>query len=231
LTPHETVEVWVNGKSVGTRSFTAADLARPAAQIELEPFPGDARIKITRQGKGAVYFSARLTNYESATLKTGADNGLHITRTYQVRNAKGYWRDVEGAIPIGELVRVNVLIKAPQELHYVLLEDPAPAGFEARPEEDAGANSAEWHANCVLDKMVQTDPEPGWYPLPVTRRESRDDHQAFFLGTLFAGRTYFLRYVLRPEQAGTRLALPAHAAPTYHPAINGHSPANALEVK
>jgi uncharacterized protein YfaS (alpha-2-macroglobulin family) len=42
---------------------------------------------------------------------------------------------------------------------------------------------------------------------------------------------YYLRYILRPEQPGTRVAPPARIEAMYRPDFNGHSSETAIEVK
>jgi uncharacterized protein YfaS (alpha-2-macroglobulin family) len=230
LEPDETVQVLVNGVERKSLRFTKADVGPPDARIVLDGIDGDAQITIKRSGRGVAYVSSKLTSFKTSTLKTGEDNGLKITRRFQLQDAKGHWRDVTGAIPSGALVRVDLRVQTNKVREYLLLEDLVPAGFEARPEDDAKANTEEKKCDCEEDELTIVDPPRDHRPLPTDRREGRDNRQAWFVDELAPGK-YFLRYILRPEQPGTRVALPARAEAMYRPEINGHSDEAVLEVK
>ena len=167
LAPDETVQVWVNGQMQREIKFTAADIGKADARVVVDGLNEDAQIEIRRVGNGVVYYSSKLTSYDVDGLKAPADNGFKIERHYQVQNEKGWWRDVSGPIANGTLVRVDLRVTIDTPREYILLEDFVPSGFEARPEDDAKANILEEHADCILDKMVVTDPPPGWSQLPV----------------------------------------------------------------
>ena len=235
LESDETARVLVNGKVVREVRFTAANIGEADVKVVVDGINENADVRIERSGRGAIYYSAELDAYTSDTLKTGADNGVRITRKYQLRDAKGKWRDLTGAVPAGAIVRVDLRVETDRDLRYLLLEDLVPSGFEARPEEDREANKQEQKCDCENDVMVVVDPPPGWAPLPVQRRESRDNRQAWFIDYLprdsngSKGR-YYLRYALRPEQAGSRTAPPARIEAMYQPDINGHSSETSIDV-
>jgi uncharacterized protein YfaS (alpha-2-macroglobulin family) len=232
----ETVRVLVNGQTRSTLHFTRADVGKPDAVVEVENWNGEANIEIQRSGRGVAYVSAELVSYEKGTLPTGADNGFKVTRRYQVQNKAGKWRDINGPIPSGVLVRVDLRVEVTRSYQYVLLEDFVPSGFEARPEDDHLAQLIENKCDCGTDNLVTVDPPPGWDALPVSRRESRDNRQAWFVDNLPYGPSYhngryYLRYILRPEQPGSRVAPPARIEAMYRPDFNGHSAETPVEVK
>ena len=238
LSPDETLALSVNGQLVQTLRFGKGDIGGEAPLIKLEHLSQGAKIEISRVGAGAVYYSAKMTAYSPENLDQGAENGLKLERIYTIRDDKGVWKPVQGAIPDGALVRVDLRVTTSRAYQYLLLEDPIPSGFEFRPEDDALAQKPYFitDPNCECHK-TQIDPPPGLEALPVTRRESRDDRAAFFLSLLpgkrrdsDSPRQFFLRYILRPEQAGTRVALPARIEAMYRPDINARSAQTRVEV-
>jgi uncharacterized protein YfaS (alpha-2-macroglobulin family) len=236
LDADETVRVLVNGREVKTLRFNKSDIGKPDVEIILDGFNEDADIQIQRSGRGVVYASAELVSYTPSTLASGADNGFKVSRKYQVQNEKGKWRDISGPIPSGVLVRVDLRVEVSRNYEYVLLEDWMPSGFEARPEDDGQAQLVEKKCDCETDNLVIVDPPPGWNPLPISRREGRDNRQAWFVDSLpydsnYNNGKYFLRYILRPEQPGTRVAPPARIEAMYRPDFNGHSSETPVEVK
>src|SRR5205085_10804396 len=89
----------------------------------------------------------------------------------------------------GDRVLVRLLVKAPRDLRFVMVEDPLPAGFE------------------VLDETAQG---------PFDWQERRDDRQVFFLSDVKQG-AVALSYVLQAVHPGRLTALPARASAMYLP--------------
>ncbi|HEX8551288.1 MAG TPA: MG2 domain-containing protein [Abditibacteriaceae bacterium] len=236
LSPDETVRVLVNGEEKLSAKFGPQDLALPDRRIVLENFDGAANIEIRREGSGAVYASARLTSFTTQGRDVPEDNGFKIERHYSVFQ-NGVWTET-AQVPNGELVRVELRVQTPVSREYVLLEDPIPAGFEAREDDDERA----WRIESKLQSgeiISGPDSLPSdWSKLPVTRRETRDDRVALFVSNLYSYKprngvpnTFVYRYILRPEQTGTRTALPARIETMYRPDINGRTAINELQVQ
>jgi uncharacterized protein YfaS (alpha-2-macroglobulin family) len=229
LEPDETVRVLVNGVEKASVRFTAEDIAKADRTIRMDNLTGDATITVQRTGRGAVYFAARLTAHTRDGLDTTEDNGFRIQRRYSVLRDKKWVEST--VIPNGELVRVELQITTAQKREYVLIEDPLPSGFEVREEDTNRA----WPGDS--DDEPSTSRHAPWIRLQPTRLEVRDDRVAIFVSSLWswtfhkAPYTYVYRYILRPEQTGTRTALPTRAELMYRPDINGRSTQNVLEVK
>jgi uncharacterized protein YfaS (alpha-2-macroglobulin family)/TolA-binding protein len=113
-------------------------------------------------------------------------------------------KTIERAVS-GEKVRVVLGLEAREELEYIIVEDPIPAGCE------------------VVD-----DPER--FEGTFDRREVRDQRVVFFRSKLPRG-VHTLSYLLRPTFPGRYRALPALATPMYEPGINGLSADNRLEIQ
>jgi uncharacterized protein YfaS (alpha-2-macroglobulin family) len=231
LQPDETVRVLVNGVEKAKVRFTAEDIAKADRSLRITDLEQDANITVERAGRGAVYFSARLTAYTRAGLDQAADNGLAVERHYAMWN-NGKWVDT-ATIPNGALVRVELRVTTTTPREYVLIEDPLPSGFEVQEDDLVGDRawpeadeSAQW--NAWQEKYGRL------YP---TRTEVRDDRVALFASSLWdikkegKPRSWVYRYILRPEQTGTRTALPTRAELMYRPDINGRGTQNSLEVR
>ncbi len=90
-------------------------------------------------------------------------------------------------------------LRAPEPLHWLILEDPLAAGFE-------------------VDALLPEGAEWPW----GTHAESRDDRAVFFLEHLETGETV-IEYLVRPEMAGSVTALPAAAGGMYDPDLVARS--------
>jgi len=123
--------------------------------------------------------------------------------------AKGGNEAVEGipdAVKSGDRFRVDVTFGVARSMEYVILEDYFPSGFEV----DEDALAREYYYD--------------WYRRNFYR-ERRDEKMAFFFTELSAGE-YTVSYVIRAEQPGRHLALPAKASLMYAPSSRNNSRAS-----
>jgi hypothetical protein len=121
--------------------------------------------------------------------------GIAVQRTYRVP----VQNPVEGGEQeTGSIVQVELRLTADQNMRYVLLEEPIPAGCE-----------------------VIVDEERPW-DNPWDRREVWDNRLVFFFDYLPRG-DRFLTYVLRAEAPGHYNILPATVMLMYFPEVRGHN--------
>ncbi len=106
------------------------------------------------------------------------------------------------AVATGEKLEVRLVIETSEDLRYVELADPIPAGCEIAAADPAGV---------------------------FVHAEARDDRAVFFASSLPKGR-HELRYTLRALQPGSYRALPAALAPMYEPGRRALSARDALRV-
>ncbi len=105
----------------------------------------------------------------------------------------------------GGKIRVRLHISAREDLDYVQIEDPIPAGCEVVNDRDDRFTGA------------------------FERKEVRDRRVVFFLTRLSKG-THTITYLLRPTFPGSYRALPALAQCMYEPTIAGTSADHPLEI-
>jgi len=120
------------------------------------------------------------------------------------RRPKSKPRAVSSVAP-GEKVRVRLTIRALENLSYIVIEDPIPAGCEVVADSD--------------DRFTGT----------FERREVRDEKVVFFRSVLPKG-THVITYVLRATFPGSYRALPTAASAMYEPSIVGTSSDAPLEI-
>ena len=219
-----TADVLVNGHSVGTRHFTAADATSGASlAIDLDAAhlqAGNNSVQVVRRsGSGRVYWSARGTYYSTAKSDYQAGTlKLNLTRDYYKlapvqKNGKIVYtlQPLAGTAQVGDVLAVHEAISG-SPMRYLLLEDPIPAGTEFVTSEDS----------------YPLDARPGgWYDW-FTRREYHDDHAAFF-ATDFTGRQEIF-YMVRVVNPGTFQISPARVQPMYQPGVQATSDALQLQV-
>lgn len=217
-------DVYVNGKQVSSRQFTAADSLNPqqpvihvdASQLR----PGANEVRIHKSGTGRLYWSAGGSYYSNdKRLVQKEKYSLNITRDYfrltPVQTAGKIVYDLnplQGEVHVGDVLAVRMTV-AGSEWRYLLMEDPIPAGAEF----------------IQRDDLYELRERPSWWECWFSRREYHDDRAAIFQ-TYFNGSRQYV-YLLKIVNPGKFQISPAMVQPMYQPAIFATSDAAHLEVK
>ena len=217
-------DVYVNGKQVMTKQFTAADAFNPvqpvihldASQLQ----SGVNQIRIHKTGTGRLYWSANGSYYSSDKhLVQNEKLSLNITRDYfkmvpeQTSGKIVYDLDpLAGDLQVGDIVAVRITLSG-SEWNYLLMEDPIPAG-------------AEFITN---DNLYELKQPPTWWESDYTSREFYDDRAAIFQDEFSGQREYV--YLLKIVNPGKFQVSPAEVQPMYQPSIFATSDAITVEVK
>ncbi len=101
LQPNYSVEVQVNGKTVATRKFTAADALAPATTVVLNDSqlaPGANQIRIAKSGDGRLYWSAR-GEYYSNEMKVVNAGTFQLSVVRQYYKLTSMQKDGEDRLP------------------------------------------------------------------------------------------------------------------------------------
>lgn len=196
--------------------------------------PGEHRVRLDREGSGNLYYGVYLDYFTRQDPIPPAGNEVHIRRSYHrlvarevTRTRSAYDRE-EGKtvqesyqaleyerIPLaegevvrsGELVEVSLELTADNDLEYLIVEDPKPAGCEP---------------TALLSGFGRAGDLFG-------HRELRDTKSAFFTTRLPQGR-HELSYRLRCERPGRFAALPARAEAMYSPLVRANSRSDRMEI-
>ena len=208
-----TVDVVVNGATVGSHTFTPASMVDSAPVVVTAPATDGANtVRLVARGTGTVHWSATAQYFDpSAARHRQGSSDLAITRAYAKlesarQNGRIVYREVPIAGPLqsGDVVAVRLTVAGGGDWRYLLLEDPIPAGTEAVP-------------NRAPYPLARETP---W--ARVSQQEFRDDRSAFFIEQLENGRADIL-YLLKVVSDGTFRASPARVTPMYVPDVHASS--------
>jgi hypothetical protein len=217
-------DVYVNGKQVMTKQFTAADAFNPVQPVihldSSQLQSGANQIRIHKTGTGRLYWSASGSYYSSDKhLVQNNKLSLNITRDYfkmvpeQTSGKIVYDLDpLAGDLQVGDIVAVRITLSG-SEWNYLLMEDPIPAG-------------AEFITN---DNLYELKQPPSWWESDYTSREFHDDRAAIFQDEFSGQREYV--YLLKIVNAGKFQVSPAEVQPMYQPSVFATSDAITVEVK
>ncbi len=195
------------------------------AAVANVPAPTDApsSIDIANAGASTVYYTAQLDLTLPASNYGALNQGIVVERRYTIGEGDDL-RSVTSAA-VGEAVTVRLTIIAPNDLYYVVVEDPIPAGAEAV------------NPDLLTSQQVGTRPEfdstdpltQGWGWWWFSSIQFRDEKVVLNAMFLPAG-VYEFVYTLRPGLPGTYQVLPATAREAYFPEVFGRSAGDVFAI-
>ena len=223
LSPDYTFEVYLNGIKVGGQHVGSSEAVN-AETVTIWKKGGEIgsanQIRIVKHGKGALYVSSAL-EYFTAEDNVAAQSagGLKITREYlrlrvsEDENGKGSWKvePLTGELRSGDMIVVRLRLTGPRA-HYVMIEDPIPAGAEQV------ARASGIYFNYSLGQWGD------WY----SNREFRDNRTAIFMDYFDGDAT--LQYAMRVEVPGEFKVAPARAELMYQPTVQANTANERLRI-
>jgi len=175
----------------------------------------------SQSGDGRLYYTAHLRYFLPVEELQPADRGIVVARRYEKAECGGDCDAVSQA-RVGDVIRVTLTLVAPNDLHYMVLEDPLPAGCEAI--DISLKTTSALYEGPELEEADDEDEGYRWWWsrwLP-THSELRDEKVGLFSTWLPAG-TYEYTYQMRASLPGRYLMLPSSAYEMYFPEIWGRS--------
>ncbi|MGQ0603138.1 MAG: Ig-like domain-containing protein [Anaerolineales bacterium] len=172
-------------------------------------------------GEGRLYYTAHLNVFLPVADARAINRGVIVGRTYSIISDDCGGADQTQCPPVteakaGDDIRVKVTLVAPNDLYFVTLEDPIPAGTE--PVDTSLLTTS------VVGQPPELDPRDpfyyGWGWWWFSRSEIRDDKVVLFADYLPRG-TYEYTYTLHASRPGTYNVIPTWARETYFPEVFG----------
>jgi hypothetical protein len=178
-------------------------------------------------GQAPAFFHATVREVPRARQVTPVDRGIAIERWYETVDT----RRPTVSVLEGELVRVRVRLTLAAERHFVVIDDPLPAGLEPV---DLSLRTVSpfgyGEALAEEPRDIAEEARGSWYYgswdsglwSPFDHKELRDDRVVYSAAILWPG-TYTATYLARATTAGTFVVPPAHAEEMYNPGVNGRT--------
>jgi hypothetical protein len=206
-------------QAVELRVGVAQLLADEANRVTIERRPPQGR----DEGAGRLYYGLYLRTFRPVEEVTALNRGIIVSRQYRAVDCGAESEDdvcpaVDRA-QVGDVIQVKLTLIAPHDLHYVVVEDPFPAGAE-------GVDRSLETTSVVGQppELVRTDRQDpwsggyGWWWF--SRAELRDEKAVLFATYLPRG-TYEYTYLIRASLAGDFRVIPTHAYEMYFPEVFG----------
>ena len=225
LKPNFSVDVQVNGKSVATKKFAAADATAPPTTItlvEAQLAPGTNQVRLVKSGEGRLYWSGRGEYYSSqaSVVNTGTFQLSTVREYYKLTPQQNgdkvmYHLDkLSGPVQVGDTLAVRITVGG-SDWRYLMIEDPIPSGTES----------------IARDDLYQLDEQPPWWSTRWrSYRELRDDRTTFFNYWFPRGQSEYT-YLLKVVNPGVFRVSPTRVEPMYQPRYLSTSDAATVTVK
>ncbi len=171
-------------------------------------------------GDGNMYYTAFLEAYLPVPEVDAINSGISVARRYL--NEDG---EMVTSAEVGEVIEVRLTVVVPADLHYVIVEDPIPAGTEPI------------DPNLDISAQIGTRPELnsldanrfGWGWWWFSNIEYRDEMVALYSTYLPAG-SYEYVYSIRASVPGTYNVIPPTAQEFYFPDVYGRGDGSTFTV-
>ena len=176
-------------------------------------------------GNGRLYYTAHLEVHQPVDEVEPADRGIIVSRRYTLASCEdGLACPEVREAKLGDVIRVDLTIIAPNDLYYVMVEDPLPAGGEAI---DTGLATTSLLA--MDPQLNRQESRYWWWWRWYSRSELRDEKVVLFADVLSKG-TYEYSYTFRTTLPGDYHVIPTVAQEMYFPEVFGRSDGRLLSI-
>ncbi|MFB0534838.1 MAG: MG2 domain-containing protein [Anaerolineae bacterium] len=205
-TPDHRYEVLVNGQGVGSGVSTGENMAVPIKFVVTELLAGDNEVRLIKEGKERLHYALTLDHYSSR-------ESLEPARALGGPSLRREYFDPVSGEPrtecrVGDLIGVRLTVGAPEDMWYIAVEDPLPAGVEA------------------VEGSLKAESGQG----EGVHFEKREEKATLFIQRVEAGEHVY-RYLVRAAVPGRFRAMPAMVYPVYEPSLWGRSASEWLQVE
>jgi uncharacterized protein YfaS (alpha-2-macroglobulin family) len=245
--PDFVAHAFIGEAEIQSAPFHGRSLAQPRSQIPAARLvaAAGAPLGFTVEGKGRLFYEARLVYARKALPKDNLERGFFIKRTLRPVTAEGL-ADALKTFPEvgarsfrgGDLVLADVVVVTPSPRTFVVIDDPLPAGFEAvdtrlaTSSRAADVDQAAARAGADDDDDDE-DPDAvakgGTFRPSAFVREIRDDRVLFFVDRMGAG-MYHYRWLARATSLGAFVVPPTKVEEMYTPEVFGRTGAELIKV-
>ena len=223
-------DLWVNGINEAGGSVDSNSVGEPVAVRlpvgALQRGENNSVILERSEGPGQLYYSAFLHYYLPGDRIPALNRGIIVNREYTLEDDPE--RPVSEA-QVNDVVNVKLTMVAPNDLHYLVLEDPLPAGCEAI--DTSLQTTSRYAEGPELGKVPEEEGREAWWwgGWWATHTELRDEKVALFASYLARG-TYEYSYSVRCTTPGEYVVMPATAYEMYTADVFGRSAGSVFNV-
>jgi uncharacterized protein YfaS (alpha-2-macroglobulin family) len=238
-------QVIVNDANLGQGSVNRDNIDETVKlQIEVAQLLADEVNRVTlerwapqgqAEGSGRLYYSMYLRYFKPVEEVTSLNRGIIVSRQYRLADCELANQDsgdqtckaIDQA-QVGDVIQVKLTIIAPNDLHYVVVEDPFPAGAE-------GVDQSLKTTSVVGEppELTRTDRQNPWgggYGWWWFSHSKLRDEKAMLFATYLPQGTYEYTYLIRASLPGKYKVIPTNAYQMYFPETFGRGDGGVFTV-
>lgn len=215
----------VNGVELLAGEFDESNVtSTEELSVEISRLPSDSITFFDFQrddGSGQLYYMLQVDAFLPADSVSAVSRGVTVERAYYAADCdplEGVCVAIGGA-PAGEQVRVELTIIAHDDLTYVQIDDPIPAGAEPL-DPNLATTSAQFGTGFQRTDQTYQYGYWGWW---FFERVQFDDEAVRFFAQFLPAGTYQYTYFLQTTIPGTYQVMPTVARQEFFPDVFGRS--------
>lgn len=215
----------VNGVELLAGQFDESNVtSTEELSVEISRLPSDSITFFDFQrddGSGQLYYTLQVDAFVPADSVAAVSRGVTVQRAYYSASCNPLEDVCEaiGSLPAGEQVRVELTIIAHDDLTYVQIDDPIPAGAEPL-DPNLDTTSAQFGTGFQRTDQTYQYGYWGWW---FFERVQFDDEAVRFYAQFLPAGTYQYTYYLQTTIPGTYQVMPAVARQEFFPDVFGRS--------
>jgi len=218
--PQFTARVRLAGQEVMSTLFSGRSTAVERKTLPLSGYRDKkVQTEISKEGTGTLYYGLRMSYYplEYNDLR---EEGITV---FKVMEPLTSGRSDASQVPAGEVIKVTLTVVAPQSRHYIVVDDPLPAGMEA-------VNATFATTSAATARLEEGGPSENDWWFGFTHVEKQDDRVLLFADWLPEG-THTYTYLMRATTPGTFTLPPTRAEEMYRPEVYGRTMGAKIRVE
>ncbi|GAB4535341.1 MAG: hypothetical protein Kow0063_19530 [Anaerolineae bacterium] len=203
----------------------ASLLADEANRVVIERWPAEGQ----DEGTGRLYYGLYLRYFKPVEQVTALNRGIIVSRQYTLADCESGDQRCQAVdeASVGDVIQVKLTIIAPNDLHYVVVEDPFPAGAEGVDQSlkttSVVGEAPELKRTDTRAGTGRRDPWGGGYGWWWFSHSELRDEKAVLFATYLPRGTYEYTYLIRASLPGEYRVIPTHAYQMYFPETFGRS--------
>ncbi|MEP7286051.1 MAG: Ig-like domain-containing protein [Chloroflexota bacterium] len=215
LKPNYTFGVTLNDKALVSDQKATPETVEQQVKLQVavkDLLSGQTnRLVINRSsGDGVLYYTAHLKAYLPVDQLQPVSRGLTVTRTYSLMSDPDHTPITQAKV--GDAIRVTLNIIAPNDLNYLVINDPIPAGTEGVNPDLATTGTIGQPPDLHLDDPLAK----GWGYWWFSNTELRFDRTVLYASFLPKG-SYQFTYTVQANLAGQYRVIPTTGQEVYFP--------------
>ncbi len=224
--PDFTATVKVENREILKEIFKGRELKARTQRFALSEFKPGQRlpVEVAKQGTGRLYYGLRLTYAPLEPVKA-RDEGFAVSK--KITTFKG--DTLVKTFEAGKTYKITLKVSTTQERHFVVVDDPLPAGFEVINTAFATESQEQMRQMGRTQEYSGDDPWGSWWGR-FDHTEIYDDRVLLFADVLANGNHEY-SYFVRAITAGTFVLPQTKAEEMYAPEVFGWCPDRVVVIK